>query len=840
MEEVLNQEDFYLLSPISLGETIFRSRGRNQGKQLPKKFANFCMSILLRMNLMVFGSYTTTLINITQGKRLYIMAPKTYQNSLTSSVTDVHFFGKYEEQIFSKFAIICEGDCENKWNVALIGQTRFYRVVPKQRPFLRSFEFWTLVHPNFATFSFSKFFGAFVQSGLYQRTLSRSTMVLQRKYMQSLQLFDMEKGNFFSYVFLSDRRDGIFKEEITPCKLSAFTGTFIISQSLFIPSFRNSTIEFVWDEGNILTTTLFLQCIFLQCILLNFNFAKLVFQISNSFGSLQENVAKELVYEHILETNGGTIANQKYSSRNLLLISDSAFPPEKWGHFILQTRIPSKRLRTRAIKLPNVIILPYNKIISHSHLANSKIENLFSPSLLIFVDLPTNSIRIGCFTCNGTAMIQHNWYESSVALTFEILRSNATSSFQTLLKTWRQLHYHLNIGVKNKSQNCPSLLFPNIEPKSKEICEIYEAYFQQVNCFNFEKCEAYHMTTLRLRPFKLETKYRFQQQIFPFIHNQQDFSFQLLVPKYHMFDSNLTAFFTPFDLSIWICTLIAILILSKLLIHTEKSTSRFNGITEHEPENLPEFMEDVLNQEDFYLLSPISLGETIYRVRGRTGWKHLPKQLADFYMRILIRSNFMLVGFHAKTLTNVTQGKPLDIMAPKTYHDNLTSRVTDVHFFGKYEENIFSKFAIICEGDCESKWNVALSGQTRFHRVVPNQKPFLSSFEFWTLVNPNFATFSFSKFFGAFVHSGLYERAIYRSFMALQQKYMRRLHLFGLEGGNLFSYVFLSDRRDRIFKEEITPCKLSAFIGTFIVVGFLLGLGVIMMVAELGFRCFPP
>ncbi|CAL8131035.1 unnamed protein product [Orchesella dallaii] len=134
-----------------------------------------------------------------------------------------------KERKFPKFGIMCEGNCEGYYSVVLSEKQNMHRKI-QQKPFFKNIKLWSHGLFNFATLSFPKFLGSFVQSGLYEVIMKRHRMLKHLKEMQNLNQkgeMGMSNGSLFSYMLLANSsRFGNFDEEAT--KLTAFTGTILI------------------------------------------------------------------------------------------------------------------------------------------------------------------------------------------------------------------------------------------------------------------------------------------------------------------------------------------------------------------------------------------------------------------------------------------------------------------------------------------------------------------------------------------------------------------------------------------------------------------------------------
>ncbi|CAL8127634.1 unnamed protein product [Orchesella dallaii] len=250
--------------------------------------------------------------------------------------------------------------------------------------------------------------------------------------------------------------------------------------------------------------------------------------------------------------------------------------------------------------------------------------------------------------------------------------------------------------------------------------------------------------------------------------------------------------------------------------------------SEYEPTDYPKSMEQILTQYDFNpLIIPKSFHSLLYSLirHHEILDQKIPPLLERFYMGLLFRS-YIIEGdltMNIEALQNASSGKSTSVLGPvKLYNPHET--LSDIRSLlpRANRKQIYKRlrmFAVICEQNCVSKWNVAFFGKKTFHRIVSMKKSFFSTLQFWRIKYPNFMTVKFPDFMAWFVQSGIYQYEIGNYRMRQQLKLLQKFNRFRkLEMGNgsLFSYVFLANSVEKVKIEE-EPANLSAFSGTFII-----------------------
>ncbi|CAL8128512.1 unnamed protein product [Orchesella dallaii] len=689
---------------------------------------------------------------------------------------------------------------------------------------------------------------------------------------------------------------------------SGSVGMWPQTQNMLLSHFRDSTIQFLWEENTALSSLLFHHCILLHCILISFDFIRLqqYFELNGNpiYSRLQfacdicdhnhtvnynELIFKEDALKWILRSNARVIFNQRFTLKDLLLVSDSIFPSKRFGHGVLQTEI-DRKYRYIPMKVPTVILLETSlttgnilKVVKSTRIVISEMTS----ALLIFVDSNLKFVSIGCFTCEQ--FVEHYAKWKSVPMypvTFQSIPTKLIGTFQNLGKYWRKLHSKIQFenSDNNIDHNCYSILNRNKD----ETCETYKSFFKEKNCSSFTFCTYYFSDDLKLQSITSNLlHFKYLSLIFPFVLKHTDFTFQVLLPKVRVLESGLGAYLTPFDIKIWICTVISIVviflwfwgkeednftqvvfwqfatlieqdgpqltlkktrlggktivliwIMVAILLRLFYTASLYSFMTaEIEPDDFPQTIEEVVNRDDFeFLLTP-----EFFTKLNSWFWEHssnhLP-QVRNFYFGIITKAVFVTNRhLEIQTLQNLSNGNSVRVVRYPHVNTNVHSRR---EFFSTHSllsvEKAFLKVATLCEGDCNSNSNVGLVGQKIFHRIIPEQRsPLLRSFEFWTLRFTNFATLSFSKFFGSFIHSGLYELSIKHYKLLSQVKNMRKVNKLGtlkMSNASLFSFVFLADQKE-VFVEEEDPTKLSALKGTLLIGTFMLSAASTVFLFEL-------
>ncbi|CAL8130467.1 unnamed protein product [Orchesella dallaii] len=656
--------------------------------------------------------------------------------------------------------------------------------------------------------------------------------------------------------------------------------TWIEMRSIISHYFRNSTTEFLFDhKENEVSNGVFDSCIMVQCIILIFNLFisnQIVRNLTNDF---EEQRIREILHEQLLGNATSLNALQRFSERDVLLVSGSTIHIENWENGFLQTSMTKGHLKN-FIRLPTAIILPLSNT-----LRRILVLNQFAASILIFVRVENHSVSIGCFICEpGIDIDLHR--KRAVSISFVTFPPEFATNFTSLISYWNRIHsnYYNDEKDEDASINCITISTYKLNPTVKESsCEFYEAYFLFINCSSFKGCMTFHETYLLLylktpKPFT-----DFVEVTYPYGLSLIDYTFQVLFPKVHFLDTHLTAFFTPLNLNVWLYAvacfamvslwliwkegqkllivlfwqysvlleqdgddqlrkvgrpgifLMIISIFSAILLRQFYNSSLYTFMTAQTKSNdYPKNLGELLNRKNFDFILPDSFLTTLDKIASEDAF-NLPLKLEKIFVEILRKSKFVIDGNLERALENASLGIKSEtfqmINEDKTV-DRLATFLSN--FDLKIESRKFSNFAILCKRSCDSEWNVVLFHQSRLEMIVPKQEPFIREVQIWSQSYPSFSTVRFSVFLGSFVHSGLYDLGVQRFQMLEQLMAIRRfkyVHNRNISNGSLFSYIFLADKNTEDENKE-EPTKLVAFKGTFILTSSVLFISTCIFVAE--------
>ncbi|CAL8128524.1 unnamed protein product [Orchesella dallaii] len=602
------------------------------------------------------------------------------------------------------------------------------------------------------------------------------------------------------------------------------------------------------------------------CILVHFNASQYQakIHIGNSL-ALEDGIVQEAVYEYILRNNAEAIKKQKFSLKELLLILDSTFPPTDFGTNILQTGIVESQQNV-LIQIPTAVIIgTANSRNTPTEPKTRLVISALTTALLIFISFDLKTLSVGCFTCDRKLeqfRATRHFKPAFPLIILEYATHEAPLSYKSLTRFWMKLNSNLNFGYELPKQYCLSIPSYKIKPTFKgEICQIYESYFESKNCSSFKKCLAFYTDQLELKPSP-SRGFHYLNKIFPAIQHQVDFKFQVLFPKTHFFSGDPAAYVTPFDATVWLYILLVIFIISIWLIFVEKeriehviiwqfsvllekegghqlktrkgpqgiamitvwifsaiylrhfyNSSLYSFMTsEQKPKDFPKSMDEVFERNDFDLILPYSFMRTKLSTLFREQKANRAPQLVRLYRRLMNKSYFLLDKVEVKTLQNVSDGKKAHVGFYISKDKNPITHPNPT-FTWNLGEKLFTKYATMCEEDCNRNRNLALVSQKKLHRIEPQQTPFFRSFEYWTVRDSNFASLQFPKFLGSFVQSGIYALVINRYNTLQQLKLMQGLNAFRkleMSNGSLFSYIFLAKMKLQMDNTE-SPTKISAF-----------------------------
>jgi len=171
MRELVNNTEYQMLVPFRLCSSIFIllyvfQEEERVGRQLilPREIATFYLKLLQKWSCI--DNPTGLLPAIESGKarvRYYY-----YNNSIKHSKPNVNsslgiqvlkYLAAFEDREFVKYGAICEIDCESNFIVGSQREKSVHKIIPKQNPFFRISEFWTIVKPSFASHFWPTFLG---------------------------------------------------------------------------------------------------------------------------------------------------------------------------------------------------------------------------------------------------------------------------------------------------------------------------------------------------------------------------------------------------------------------------------------------------------------------------------------------------------------------------------------------------------------------------------------------------------------------------------------------------------------------------------------------------------
>ncbi|CAL8130383.1 unnamed protein product [Orchesella dallaii] len=536
--------------------------------------------------------------------------------------------------------------------------------------------------------------------------------------------------------------------------------------------------------------------------------------------------------------------------------------------------------RMDKLKLPTAVLSWIQKTPSRHSFWSA--NTIMSESLLFFVTLHDQKVAMSCFSCISYPTLyfvpnRHN------ALYFKLLElpKKFISSFKNLKQFWKNIHSTLDFGPENKIPKCSSFSVHMKGTEAEEQCEIYWTFIQYRNCSNFKFCKYFFHYKLNLR---ISPSSEFQGgRIFHHAQNQIDFTLQILFPSVQFLDTGLNAFFTPFLLAVWLnifvcmavilfwlalneglkvfqvlfwqfsvlveqdlyqlrvkkiqshCILV-IFILSAFLFRQFYNSSLYSFMVAVPPfTNYPKNMQELLNQTEFGILAPNKFWMEIYMLF----WTLFPNknpELAIFLQRIVLGSYFMKRELEIETLHNASSQIQLEVEYYSRIRGNGGSRLATVFAINNETSTILSKFGVICDENCDGYWKLPFLGHTHWNRAVEREMRFFTAYQAWILTHLSFATFSFSKFLGLFVESGLQVRAsrryrVYRQYR--DTKGLKNLRKMGITNGSLLSYLSLGKDVNRLVTEKEEPTTISAFIGTFIITSVFLTIGSVILGFEI-------
>ncbi|CAL8127814.1 unnamed protein product [Orchesella dallaii] len=677
----------------------------------------------------------------------------------------------------------------------------------------------------------------------------------------------------------------------------AETASWLQIRNILTSHFRNSTIEFLWEENTSIATSTFEHCIILQCILLIFNswwIEKKTFDLA--FQKNQNRLEKR-TWSYLRHKNALIVTQQKFSHQNLLLISDTTFPAKQGRNREIETEVSLFDFDTKSmpILIPTVIVFtcPHQIELTKYNAKDWFVELAVTSSILIFANSLDNFVYIGSFVnamSNYKKDKERRFWMVKISLTK--ISSLSGLSYTQLFAFWIQLHAKFHYEWKESTANqCLSLSsYKNpLAFHGDQSCETYKTYVDLTNCTDFKTCYKFFSGRLKLRNME---KVYYLEKVFPFGHDQIDFLFQVLFPKVHLFDVNLSAFLSPMTMDVWVCTFLTIFtisiwlvwregellrqvlywqytvlleqdeeyrlrkggfwakaivigwILSAILLRNFYNTSLYSMIAaEPEPNDYPHTLQEILDDKNFEILVPNDVYYEIWslmlnvQVLENTGKKlDIQLHVAKLYANITLKA-CTFNGDNIETLQNISKGNYGRTYC-NTYNGSKKSQLLGADFRNRRTQTVerkYDRFGIVCMRNCHTNWNIPLLNQAWMHRMVPKQMPFLNKVKVWVQNYAQFATHSFHKFLGRFVQSGLYERSIegFRMLETLRnwQSINMRLSDRGMNNGSLFSYLLMMERK-RVYDDEEKPTKLSSLRGTIILTWVMLSVALAILIFE--------
>jgi len=593
---------------------------------------------------------------------------------------------------------------------------------------------------------------------------------------------------------------------------------------------------------------------------------------------------RENVTLHVLQSNAKILTKHRYSSFELLQVGDFIFEFLKMK-LTLSVGIEINELQKLPLKIPSAFLMP---IPSLKGISSTPIYSLvayqYTNTLLLFVTIEDEMVMIGCFTCVGK-VISFYFLHRLPLFPVKFLEPffKTQSSFYQLKILWKNLHQKLDLDFLDNDNKCMTMT-NHVEDYShytENICEIVENYFAYLNCTNHNTCEWMHGWDASRGNAAWETSeslsltgLNYISQILPFATYNVDCTFQILFPKIRYFDANIHAYLLPFTLEVWICVMVLIAVVSCWLVLIAKfrlehvlfwefsvvseqdgnivSKSRlslkaimiiwiFSAIilrnfynsslysfmaTEKVPNDFPKSMGQLLKRNDFEFIMPYSFYNSLKKIRSIST---VPKGYKKLYLNIINKAfqigSGMNLWNNIRAVETISNGMPVEVFQ---YRQIESSRFVQL-------KKTFSRFAILCEEDCESEHNLGFFGQKILHQVRPIQQSFHTTSKLWRVENPNFATFRLSNFLGSFSQSGLYELIMKRQNNLLKYLIVRDIMGYktrGMGNGSLFSYFFLGRFNSEFGKAE-TPTTTTALFGNFILTGSFLLVALMVMLFEM-------
>ncbi|CAL8132776.1 unnamed protein product [Orchesella dallaii] len=671
--------------------------------------------------------------------------------------------------------------------------------------------------------------------------------------------------------------------------------TWTVVESTLVNYFRDSTIEFVWEEYNQVTRLAFTKCIIFQCVILNFDWLKLQHTVQTATPRKFEKISSQATYEYILEANAWIISSIKHSVSDILMFSDSTFAENIWNRIPQITTINLNKKRSQ--KYPSVIAISGRYYSTQQSLDDYNIPYItpsFSSQILLFVSIENNDVRMGVVPLVCADEIHcPNFNLNLFELQFDPIPKVSEFSMKYIQNFWQRIHSSTVFRTYDdeiSKKHCKPLyslrviktdyLFPE--------CEIYEMYYEYVNCTGFEGCNTIHHGPLSLIS-KFISDIPPYSYIFPFTQYSVDYTFEVLLPRTHFFDANLTAFLSPFTFQIWLCMVIAILSVSIWLIFARKQCFeevalwQLSSILEQDGNGLvnkkilkgftlttlwcfllfsmrqfycsslysfmtagmdskdfPKSIAELRNRSDFDLVYPLEVVQTMTRIATDP---NLSRKLVDTYLYMFSKAFITMsrlkgITSVAETLLDISEAKDIMVTTYSLASHDHTQSLYDVLFDATFimEPNKcvnLQKFVSICQYDCLA--TMELFDKQKFVRKPFKQDSLLKLPKFWFQFEPSMVTFRVSRFLSSVSESGLHDIATnqYEKFermKLLDSIWELRKGELGSKMG-FFSMTFLGGNAN-VNNQEISG-DLRAFGGVFIVSALVLTLAMFVFMLEM-------
>ncbi|CAL8132756.1 unnamed protein product [Orchesella dallaii] len=256
--------------------------------------------------------------------------------------------------------------------------------------------------------------------------------------------------------------------------------------------------------------------------------------------------------------------------------------------------------------------------------------------------------------------------------------------------------------------------------------------------------------------------------------------------------------------------------------------------------DFPKSITELRNRPDFDLVYPFDVIHSLMNIERA---QNLSEIFSHTYFYIfskafVIPSRSVGITLVADTLLNISEAKNIRVTTyAHTVYDETKSRhgimfSASFHNYMKQDVNL-QKFVSICLHDCPATMKLFGKQKNRFIRKPFKQESLLKLSKYWFQVEPNFATFRFSRFLSCVVQSGLHDFAnnYYEKFKRMELldriAELRKTKFGGRNG--LFSLTFLSSN---INENQVTPGDLSTFVGVIIVSAVILSFAMVVFMLE--------